>query len=48
VRLGDWVVMCSLTLNVLAMVAYLWQGHWRNAVYFFGAFVINASLVGMK
>jgi hypothetical protein len=47
-RLGDYIICISMALNFLALVAYAWQGHWRNAVYFFGAFVINASLVGMR
>lgn len=47
-RLGDYIIFISITLNLLALIAYAYQGHWRNAVYFFGAFVINASLIGMK
>ena len=47
-RWGDYIIYVSMGLNLLALCAYASQGHWRNAVYFFGAFVINASLVGMK
>lgn len=47
-RLGDWIVCVSLSLNVLALVAYAWQGYWLNALYFFGAMLINASLIGMR
>lgn len=48
-RLGDWVVCLSLTLNVCAFLAYLAQQHWIPALYWFGAASINtAVLVGLK
>ena len=47
-RWGDWVLCVSIILNLASLLAYAWQGHWRNALYFLGAFVINTSLLGMK
>lgn len=47
-RIGDYIVSVSLGLNLCALVAYAWQGHWRNVVYFLGAALINGSIVGMR
>lgn len=44
-RFGDWVVTVSLTLNVCAMMAYAWQGHWPYVLYFLGAVAINSSII---
>lgn len=48
-RLGDWVIGVSMTLNVCALVAYAWQGHWPNALYWFGALTLNTAILwGMR
>jgi len=47
-RYGDYIVLCSITLNASAMLAYAWQGHWWQTTYWFGALCINLSLLGMK
>ena len=47
-RYGDYIVICSVTLNASAMLAYGWQGHWLQACYWRGALLINLSLLGMR
>lgn len=47
-RLGDWIVGLSMTLNFSAMCAYAWQGHWRNAGYWFAALQLNYWIMRMK
>ncbi len=47
-RWGDYIVLASLGLNLACVAAYLAQGHWRNALYFVGAALINWSIVGMR
>lgn len=48
-RLGDWVITISMTLNFLAMCAYAYQGHWANSLYWLAALLLNASLLwGMR
>lgn len=47
-RLGDYVVILSMTLNGSAMLAYAAQGHWKNAGYWFAAMQLNYWLMGMK
>jgi hypothetical protein len=44
-RLGDYIVCISLTLNTCACLAYLYQGHWKQAMYWSGAMLINGSLL---
>lgn len=44
-RMGDWVVSISVTLNLAAMLAYAWQGHWPYVLYFSGAVAINAAII---
>ena len=47
-RLGDYIVLLSITLNTCAMLAYLWQGHWAQAVYWCAALQLNLALLWMK
>lgn len=47
-RYGDYLVMCSATLNASALLAYAWQGHWLNVLYWTGALCINLSLIWMR
>jgi hypothetical protein len=46
-RYGDYIVLISFSLNLLSCIAYAWQAHWISVMYFFGAALINASLVLM-
>ena len=48
-RLGDWIVGLSMTLNFCAMVAYAYQGVWHMAWYWLAALQLNAALLwGMR
>lgn len=47
-RIGDYIVMLSMTLNVSAACAYAYQGHWWNVLYWAAAFGLNLSLVNLK
>jgi hypothetical protein len=48
-RLGDYILCASMTLNVLAMLAYAWQGVWHMAWYWLAALQLNMSILwGMK
>lgn len=47
-RLGDYIVAISMTLNGSAMCAYLYQGHYKQAGYWFAALQLNYWLMGMK
>lgn len=47
-RLGDWILCISMTLNVAAMLAYAYEGHWRNVGYWFGVMQINFWLMRMR
>ena len=40
-RLGDYILCASMTLNVLAMGAYAWQGHWKQAGYWLAVMQLN-------
>lgn len=44
-RLGDYVLCINLGLNALACSAYAYQGHYKNAVYWIGVMIINATLI---
>lgn len=44
-RWGDYILCASFALNVSASLAYLAQGHVRQAVYFLGAVLITGSLL---
>lgn len=44
-RLGDWVVAISFSLNVLSALAYGYQSQWPMVMYFVGAGLINLSLI---
>lgn len=47
-RLGDYVVTGLMMLNAVALVAYAWQGHWRNVGYWFAALQLNYWLMQMR
>jgi len=47
-RWGDYVVAVSLTLNTCSVLAYSYQGHWRQALYWIGACLINTSILLMR
>jgi len=48
-RLGDYILCASMTLNVLAMVAYAYQGVWHLAWYWLAALQLNAAILwGMR
>ena len=46
-RYGDYLLMVSMTLNVLAMLAYAMQGHWVQAGYWFAVLQLNFFLMRM-
>ena len=47
-RIGDYIVSISFTLNVCAFLAYAWQGYYQQAVYWMGAMLINGSLLSWR
>jgi hypothetical protein len=47
-RLGDYVIVANLTLNLTALSAYAYQGHWKMAGYWFAVLQLNAWLVTMR
>ena len=48
-RLGDWVICVNLGLNACAVLAYAWEGHWLNVLYWVSVAGINmAVLVGLR
>jgi hypothetical protein len=47
-RLGDYVLCISMTLNGSMAVLYAYQGHWSQAGYWFAALQLNFWLMGMK
>ena len=47
-RLGDYVLVVNVALNIAAMVAYAWQGHWRNVGYWFAVAQLNFWLMRLK
>lgn len=46
-RYGDWVVIASLSLNLLSAMLYGVELQWLYVMYFLGAALINGSLVLM-
>lgn len=44
-RLGDYVLCINLMLNAAACSLYAYQGHYKNAVYWIGVMIINATLI---
>jgi len=47
-RLGDYVLCISMTLNGSMTLMYAYQGHWSQAGYWFAALQLNYWLMGMK
>jgi hypothetical protein len=47
-RYGDYILYASMTLNGSMSLAYLAQGHWRQAGYWFAALQLNYWLLGMR
>ena len=47
-RLGDWILCLSMTLNASQMLAYGYQGHWAQSAYWCAALQLNFSLLWMK
>ena len=47
-RLGDYILCLSMTLNVCAMLAYAYQRHWAQAAYWAAALQLNFALLWMK
>lgn len=47
-RLGDYILCLSMTLNTGAMLAYAWQGHWAQAAYWLAALQLNFALLWMR
>lgn len=46
-RFGDYIISLSLALNLLAMMSYAYQGHWKNAAYWCAAAQLNFWLMRM-
>jgi hypothetical protein len=46
--IGDYILAVSMTLNGSMALAYLYQGHWKQAGYWFAALQLNYWLMGMK
>lgn len=47
-RYGDYIIFVSIAVNLLALCAYAYEGHWKNALYWFAALQLNLSLVMMR
>jgi hypothetical protein len=47
-RLGDYVLFGSITLNFIAMCGYAYQGHWKMTMYWFAVLQLNGWLITMK
>lgn len=47
-RLGDWVLVVSMTLNTGAAIAYAVQGHWAQVGYWVAVLQLNWWLIQMK
>lgn len=47
-RLGDYVLFLSMSLNFCAMCAYAYQQHYVQAFYWLAALQLNLSLLWMK
>ena len=46
--IGDYILAMSMTLNGSMALAYLYQGQWAKAGYWFAALQLNYWLMGMK
>lgn len=47
-RLGDYVVLVSMSLNLLAALAYARQGHWLNVFYWLAALQIIVCAMRLR
>ena len=47
-RLGDYILVLSITLNLLALCAYAYQKHYAQAFFWAAALQLNLSLLFMK
>lgn len=47
-RIGDYVLVISMVLNVAAAVAYAAQGHWKNVGYWLSVLSLNYFLMQMR
>jgi len=49
-RIGDYISLClavNMTLNGSMVLAYLYQGHWKQAGYWLAALQLNYWLMRM-
>jgi hypothetical protein len=44
---SGWIITCYV-LNAAIIVSGLIEGDWKRSIYFFGALLINTSLLLMK
>lgn len=44
-RYGDYIICINLFLNACAFIAYAYQGHTKQAIYWVGVGIINGSLL---
>jgi hypothetical protein len=42
---GNLLVIVMLALQAATVLAYAWQMKWADAVYWLGAFIINAAVL---
>ena len=47
-RLGDYILAVNMALNGSMALAYAYQGHWKQAGYWFAALQLNYWLMDMK
>ena len=47
-RLGDWILVVSMGLNLAAGCAYAYQGQWKNVGYWLAALQLNYWLMQMR
>jgi hypothetical protein len=47
-RAGDYFIFVNFTMNLCAIAAYAYQGHWKMAGYYFAAAQLNAWLITLR
>jgi hypothetical protein len=47
-RLGDYVLILAICLNLLAMILYGWQGHWKTVGYWSAVAQLNFWLLWLR
>jgi hypothetical protein len=47
-RLGDWILCLSIMLNIFSFLAYAYEKHFNQTLYFLGVLILNCALLRMK